>query len=101
MDEIKLVKPRIPVYSADGTRTMVGIDTVRILKIAGRMARVIKRKKDNAITRAYLLAEPNEIGTSVTAKKTYYQELPMTYNHELNRRLKFKREAELARSGHP
>ena len=36
---------------------MVGLDTLRILKVAGRIARLIQRKRDGAVSRAYLLAD--------------------------------------------
>ena len=81
LDTIKLVKPSIPVYHADGRRVMLGIEQVRILKTAGRMARLIQRKKDGAITRAYMKAEPNEIGTRITAQATVVKVLPPTYTH--------------------
>jgi len=81
LDTVKLVKPSIPVYHADGRRVMLGIEQVRILKIAGRMAKLIQRKKDGAVTRAYMKAEPNEIGTRVTAAPEVIKVLPTTYTH--------------------
>ena len=81
LDTIKLAKPSIAVYHADGRRVMLGIEQVRILKIAGRMARLVKRKKDGAITRAYMKAAPNEIGTRITAAPTVVKVLPTTYTH--------------------
>ena len=81
MDTIKLVRPSIPVYHADGRRVMLGVEQVRILKTAGRMARLIQRKKDGAVTRAYMKAEPNEIGSRITAAPTVVKVLPTTYTH--------------------
>lgn len=81
LDTLKLCKPSIPVYHADGRRVMLGIEQVRILKIAGRMARLIQRKKDGAITRGYMKAAPNEIGTRITAAPTVVKVLPTTYTH--------------------
>jgi len=81
LDTIKLVKPSIPVYHADGRRVMLGVEQVRILKTAGRVARLIQRKKDGAVTRAYMKAEPNEIGTRITAQPTVVKVLPTTYTH--------------------
>jgi hypothetical protein len=60
---------------------MLGIEQVRILKIAGRMARLIQRKKDGAITRGYMKAAPNEIGTRIAAAPTVVKEFPNTYTH--------------------
>lgn len=81
LDTIKLVKSSIPVYHADGRRVMMGVEQVRILKTAGRMARVIQRKKDGLVTRAYMTAEPNEIGTRITVAPTVVKVLPTTYTH--------------------
>lgn len=81
MDTIKLVKPSIPVYHADGRRVMLGVEQVRILKTAGRMARLVQRKKDGLVTRAYMKAEANEIGTRITAAPTVVKVLPTTYTH--------------------
>ena len=60
---------------------MLSVAQFRILKEAGRMARVIQRKKDKAITRAYLLASPNEIASRITAQPTVVKVLPTTYTH--------------------
>jgi hypothetical protein len=76
-----MVKPVIPVYSADGRRSMIGIETLRILKAAGRIARLIQRKRDGAVSRAYLLADPNEIASRITAVPTIVKVLPTTYTH--------------------
>lgn len=62
----------------------MGIEQVRILKIAGRMARLIQRKKDGAITRGYMKAAPNEIATRITAAPTVVKVLPTTYTHRLS-----------------
>lgn len=81
MSDLKLAKPVIPIYSASGKRVMVGLATFRILRESARMGQVIKRKRDGAITRAYLLAEPNEIATRVTAQAEVVKVLPTTWTH--------------------
>lgn len=81
MSDLKLAKPVIPIYSASGKRVMVGLATFRILKESARMAKVIKRKRDGAVTRAYLLAEPDEIGKRITAQAEVVKVLPTTWTH--------------------
>jgi len=54
---------------------------LRILKTAGRVARLIQRKKDQAVTRVFLLAEPNEIAPRITAQAEVVKVLPNTWTH--------------------
>lgn len=84
---MKLVKPSIPVYSADGKRSMIGVTTLRILKESGRIAQLIQRKRDKAVTRAYLKAEPNEIASRITAEPTVVKVLPQTWTHRESLRI--------------
>ena len=83
MDEkpIKLCKPSVAFYHASGRRVMLGIEQVRILKIAGRIAKLVQRKRDGAVTRGYFKAEPNEVATRITAQATVVKVLPTTYTH--------------------
>lgn len=78
---IKLASPTIPVYSASGKRVMMGAKTFRILKENHRFARIIERKRDKAVTRAYLAALPDEIGKRITAAPTVVKVLPTTWTH--------------------
>jgi len=78
---IKLAGPTIPVYSASGQRIMMGLKTFRILKENHRFARIIERKRDKAVTRAYLSAMPDEIGKRITAAPTVVKVLPTTWTH--------------------
>ena len=81
LDTIKLAKPAIPIYRANGRRTLIGVEALRILKTAGRIARLIQRKRDLAVTRAYMTAEPDEIAKRITAQAEVVQELPETWTH--------------------
>lgn len=60
---------------------MIDLKAFTLLKSAFRFARVVKRKRDQAITRAYLLATPNEVGKRITAAPTITKVLPTTWTH--------------------
>jgi hypothetical protein len=79
--QLKLVKPRIAAYNADGTRKMIDLKTVRFLRELGSIARMVQRRKDQAVSRISLKAEPNQIATRITAAPTVTRVLPMTYTH--------------------
>ena len=81
MDSLKLAGPTCICENASGKRRAITPATLRILKISGRVARMIQRKKDKAVTRVFLLAEPNEITTRITAQATVVKVLPNTYTH--------------------
>ena len=80
-DHIKLAAVKIPIYQACGKKTLIGRRALRLLKEAGRIAKLIERKRDRAITRAYLYAEPNEIAPINHRTPTVVQVLPMTHTH--------------------
>lgn len=81
MSEMKLAKVFIPIYRADGRRAIIGLSALRLLTEAGRIAKLIQRKRDKAITRAYMYAEPNEIAPMSHRTATVVQVLPATYTH--------------------
>lgn len=81
LDTLKLAAPRIPVYTASGQRSMFDLRTVKLLKEAARFAKLVKRKRDGAVTRAYLSALPDEIGKRITAAPTVVRVLPTTWTH--------------------
>lgn len=81
MDSLKLAGPTCICENASGKRRAITLATLRILKQSGRVARMIQRKKDQAVTRVFLLAEPNEIATRITAQPTVVKVLPTTYTH--------------------
>lgn len=81
LDILKLAGPTVICENASGKRRPISLATLRILKTAGAVARLIQRKKDKAITRVFLLAEPNEIATRITAQATIVKVLPNTYTH--------------------
>jgi hypothetical protein len=60
---------------------MIDLKTFKLLKEHHRFARIIERKKDKAVTRAYLLASPDEIGKRITAAPTVVRVLPTTWTH--------------------
>lgn len=78
--EIKLLKPRIRVYSADGTYVLRDAKVIKMLKEAGRIAKLIKRK-DGKVTRIQLLAESNEIAPKSHRTAETVQVLPNTFTH--------------------
>ena len=81
MDDLKLAKVEIPVYRANGKKYMLKRAAIRLLKEAGRVARMVQRKRDKAITGVFLLAEPNEIAPMNHRTATVVQVLPMTHTH--------------------
>ena len=81
MDSLKLAGPTCICENASGKRRAITLATLRILKTSGRVARMIQRKKDKAVTRVFLLAEQNEIATRITAQATVVKVLPNTYTH--------------------
>ena len=81
LDTLKLAGPTVICENASGKRRSISLATLRILKTAGRVARLIQRRKDKAVTRVFLLAEPNEIATRITAQATVVKVLPNTYTH--------------------
>lgn len=60
---------------------MISASVLRLLKTAGRIAKMIQRKRDKAVTKAYLYAEPNEIAPMNHRTPTVVQVLPMTHTH--------------------
>lgn len=81
LDTLKLAGPTVICENASGKRRAISLATLRVLKTAGAVARLIQRKKDKAVTRVFLLAEPNEIATRITAAPTVVKVLPTTYTH--------------------
>lgn len=60
---------------------LMSVKQIRILKEAGRIARLITRKRDGKIKSVNLLAEPDEIATRFTAAPTVVKVLPNTWTH--------------------
>lgn len=81
LDTLKLAGPTVICENASGKRRAIDLRTLRILKTAGRVARLIQRKKDQAVTRVFLLAEPNEIAPRITAQAEVVKVLPNTWTH--------------------
>lgn len=78
---VKYAGPTVIVQTASGERRSVDIRTFRLLREAGAFWKVIQRKRDKAITRGLLRAEPNEIATRITAQAEVVQVLPTTWTH--------------------
>ena len=81
MDILKLANKTVIAENASGVRRAIDLKTLRFLKETYRIARMIRRRKDNAITRVFLLAEPNEITTRITAQATVVHDMPNNYTH--------------------
>jgi transcription initiation factor IIE alpha subunit len=69
--------------NASGIKRRIDLRTLRLLREAGRVAKMIQRRKDQAVTRVMLLAEPNEIATRITAQAEVV-ELGKTWVHTRN-----------------
>ena len=80
-DELKLAKIEVWVYKASGQKYALRRNAIRMLKEIGRIARMVRRKKDKAVVAVYLRAEPNEIGPMNHRTSTVVPVLPMTYTH--------------------
>ena len=83
MDSLKLATPTVICENASGVKRRINLRTLQILREAGRVARMIQRRKDQAVTRVMLLAEPNEIATRITAQAEVV-ELGKTWVHTRN-----------------
>lgn len=81
---LKLARKTVIVESASGVKRAIDLRTLRILKEAGAVARMIQRKRDRAITRVFLLAEPGEIGKRITAQPEVVQVGASTWWHTRN-----------------
>jgi vacuolar-type H+-ATPase subunit B/Vma2 len=84
VDTWKLAGPTVICENASGKRREIDLRTLRILKTAGRVARLIQRRKDKAVTRVFLLAEPNEIATRITAQAEVVKVGASTWIHTRN-----------------
>lgn len=80
---LKLAKPTVIIESASGQKRSITLRELRLLHEAGHVARLRKRA-DGAITRAFLFAEPGEIGTRVTAQSEIVKVGTSTYWHTRN-----------------
>ena len=84
VDSLKRAGPTCICENASGKRRAITLATLRILKTSGRVARMIQRKKDQAVTRVFLLAEPNEIATRITAQAEVVKVGASTWIHTRN-----------------
>jgi len=84
VETLKLARKTVIVESASGVKRAIDIRTLRLLREAGAVARMIQRKRDRAITRVFLLAEPGEIGKRITAQAEVVQIGASTWIHTLN-----------------
>ena len=81
MEKLKMARPVVPAYSADGTMRFIDGRTLDALNGDGKVANMVIRKRDKVITRVYLKAEPNEIASRITAHPEVVKVLPTTYTH--------------------
>lgn len=84
MDTTKLAKTTVVCENASGKRRAIDLKTFKILREALAFSRVITRKKDGAVTRCFLKAEPDEIGTRITAGAEVVQIGASTWIHTRN-----------------
>ena len=81
---LKLARKTVIVESASGVKRAIDLRTLRLLREAGAVARMIQRKRDKAITRVFLLAEPDEIGKRITAQAEVVKVGASTWWHTRN-----------------
>lgn len=81
MEKLKMARPVVPAYSADGTMRFIDGRTLEALNSDGKVANMVIRKRDKVVTRVYLKAEPNEIAKRITAQAEVVKVLPTTYTH--------------------
>lgn len=81
MDELKLARKNIPAYKVDGSMEWIDLKALKFRRECATIARMIQRKKDKAVTRIYMKAEPNQIAARITAVPTVVKVLPNTYTH--------------------
>lgn len=82
--ELKLAEKQVICENASGEKRRIDLRTLKLLREAGRVARMIQRKKDKAITRVKLLAEPHEIATRITAQPEVVKVGRSTFWHTRN-----------------
>jgi hypothetical protein len=81
LDTLKLATPTVICENASGVRRRIDLKTFRFLKQTYRIARMIQRKKDKAVTRVFLLAEPNEVASRITGQAEVVKVLLTTWTH--------------------
>ena len=78
---LKLAAPEIMVVFADGSKRAYGRVAIQAWYDCGRLGKLVRRKRDGAITRAFHLALPNELGPRSHRTPTVVRVLPQTYTH--------------------
>ena len=80
---LKLAASEIVVEFADGRKGLYSRIAIEALVDCGRVAKMVKRRRDQAITRVFALAMPGEIAPRSHRTATVIQDLPMTYSHNM------------------
>ncbi len=86
MDSVKLAGKTVMCETASGVKRRIDLKTFRFLQETYRIAKLVHRRKDKAVTHVHLLAEPNEIATRITAQAEVI-ELGKTWVHTRNLKL--------------
>lgn len=84
MDSVKLAGTTVMCENASGVRRRIDLKTFRFLRETYRIARMVQRRKDKAVTMVFLLAEPNEIATRITAQAEVVKVGASTWIHTRN-----------------
>ena len=84
MEKLKMARPVVPAYSADGSMRFIDGRTLEALHADGQIAHMVTRKRDKVVTRVYLKARPNEIASRITAQAEVVKVLPTTWTHRLS-----------------
>lgn len=80
---LKLAASEIVVEFADGRKGLYSRIAIEALSDCGRIAKFVRRRRDQAITRVFALAMPGEIAPISHRTPTVAQVLPMTWAHNM------------------
>lgn len=77
---LKLAANEIVVEFADGRKGLYSRIAIEALHDCGRIAKMVRRRRDQAITRVFALAQPGEIAPRSHRTATVRQDLPLTWS---------------------
>ncbi len=80
---LKLAASEIVVEFADGRTGLYSRVAIEALRDCGRIAKMVKRKRDQAITRVMALAMPGEIARRSHRTATVVHDLPNNFSHNM------------------
>jgi hypothetical protein len=84
LDSVKLAGKTVICENASGVKRRIDLKTFRFLQETYRIANLVQRRKDKAVTHVHLLAEPNEIAKRITAQAEVVKVGASTWIHTRN-----------------